>query len=253
MIYDWSPLRKELATCRAEALPLPIWWRDDDAVSDTAALGRLTDLSQTLGLPVHLAVIPALAQPTLTKAIATQPALIPVVHGWAHKNHALSGQKKAEFGHPRDAARGELQTARKTLETMFGERLLAMFVPPWNRMDPSYDALLLTLGYRAVSTFTPRVTVHPVPGLIQINTHLDPINWRGDRGLAPPQDLIAQVVTNLQKRRMGDIDATEPLGYLTHHLVHTPEVWSFSKALISELLDGGAYPADIGSLVSEST
>jgi hypothetical protein len=45
MTTDWTPLRKELAIWRAEGLTLPLWWRDDDAVTATAALDRLVALS----------------------------------------------------------------------------------------------------------------------------------------------------------------------------------------------------------------
>jgi len=41
----------------------------------------------------------------------------------------------------------------------------------------------------------------------------------------------------------------EPLGLLTHHLVHTEEVWEFSRDVLYILLDGGANPADIGALI----
>ena len=99
MKTDWSPLNSELALWRAEQRPLPIWWRDDDAVEPTPALDRLTALANTLGLPVHAAVIPKLAQPSLAKFCADQDQVIPLVHGWQHVSHAPGGHKKAEFGH----------------------------------------------------------------------------------------------------------------------------------------------------------
>ena len=56
MSVDWSPLDAELE--RLEA-PLPVWWRDDDAVAVTPGLDRLAGLAADHGWPLHLAIIPA--------------------------------------------------------------------------------------------------------------------------------------------------------------------------------------------------
>ena len=54
--------------------------------------------------------------------------------------------------------------------------------------------------------------------------------------------LIAQAVHDLEARRTGTQDPTEPYGLLTHHLVHTDAIWNFSRAFVTEMLDGGATP-----------
>ena len=82
----------------------------------------------------------------------------------------------------------------------------------------------------------------PVPGLVQINTHIDPIFWRGTRGLVPPDTLVAQTVSLLRDRRQGRADRDEPLGYLTHHLVHDADIWEFSRQFLTELGNG---PVDL--------
>ena len=252
MRVDWAPLRRELSRWRADARALPLWWRDDDAVSHTPALERLAGLSAKSGLPVHLAVIPERADQSLSAFVLNQSQLLPVVHGWAHANHAPKGQKKAEFGQPRTAARNELSQAIDRLREMFGPRLVPMFVPPWNRFDPSYAQLLSPLGYRVLSTYGPRPDTLAAPGLEQVNTHIDPIDWKGTRGLLDPQILVERIVSTLRQRRSGEADADEPLGYLTHHLVHDDAVWTFSSQLISELLDGGASCADATAIVTEN-
>jgi hypothetical protein len=67
--------------------------------------------------------------------------------------------------------------------------------------------------------------------------------------LADPDTLIAGLTRILQTRRSGETDRTEPLGLLTHHLVHSEEVWDFSRDVLRVLLDGGAIPSDIGALL----
>ncbi len=249
MKIDWGPLTRELSLCRQSGLSLPLWWRDDDAVADTPALARLSALSSEVGLPVYVAVIPGLVQPTLAPLIAQQHNLIPIIHGWRHISHAPTGAKNAEFGHPRTGAEVELSQAYMKMRVEFGTALVPLFVPPWNRIARELLPSLAAAGFQGLSTYGPRKTVHATQGVVQVNTHVDPIFWRGDRGLVDPETLIADLVTTLQERRMEQADRDEPLGLLTHHLVHTEGVWAFTRDVIAVLLDGGAAPADIGALL----
>ncbi|MEP3917068.1 polysaccharide deacetylase family protein [Ascidiaceihabitans sp.] len=242
-MIDWAPLRSALARCRQSKTPLPVWWRDDDAIAPTPQLDQLHTLSVRLDVPVHLAVIPAHVKDTLAEYMVSRPNLRPMVHGWAHQNHAEAGMKKSEFPHNDAACQSRASEGFKTLTNVFGSDLLPVFVPPWNRMDTGLSQHLKAAGYHAVSAFGPR---KPQSGILHINTHIDPIFWRGTRGLVPPEQLIAQTVERIETRRNGTEDAAEPLGYLTHHLVHDPDIWAFSYAFLSELLDGGATPAHLG-------
>ena len=246
---DWSPLRKMLATLRGDNHRLGIWWRDDDAVAPTRALDRLTGLSDRLGIAVHIAVVPATAGPELAAFTRKQSNLVAVVHGWRHQNNAPEGQKKSEFGTPRHNGFQELEQAQSRMRALFGTSYLPMFVPPWNRLDPSFLPALKSAGYNGLSTFTPRRARTAAPGMCQINTHIDPVNWRGDRGLKDPDALIAETVGLLRARHEGKQDASEPLGYLSHHLVHTPQVWDFSERYLTELLEGGAVARPIAPLL----
>ena len=244
MRLDWRPLDRELERWQAAGRVLDLWWRDDDATAPTEALGRLAALSERLGLPVHLAVIPARAEPALARAVAAQPQLVPMVHGWAHASHAPPGEKKAEFGAHRPLPRmqAEAGAGLARLADLFGPALRPVFVPPWNRIAPEMTATLPGLGYRALSTFTPRRAPAAAPGLAAINTHLDPIAWKTTRSLADPQALIAQTARQLADRRSGRADPGEPYGLLTHHLVHDAAIWQFVETLLARLLAGPARP-----------
>ena len=243
---DWNPLDRELENWQAQGLTLPLWWRDDDAIAPTPQLDQLQALSEDLGLPVHLAVIPRGATATLARRIPGS-TLIPVVHGWAHENHARPGQKKAEFGdhRPLSETLRDAENGLSRLQDLFDAALVPMFVPPWNRIAPGLASGLAALGYTSLSTFTPRKTPLAAPGLEQINTHLDPIDWKGTRSLVPPDRLIAQATRDLQLRRTGETDADEPYGILTHHLVHDPAIWGFTKDLLTRLLAGPARAASL--------
>ncbi|MEM7318252.1 MAG: polysaccharide deacetylase family protein [Pseudomonadota bacterium] len=240
MSVNWAPLTEELNVWRREKRKIPIWWRDDDAVDVTLQLDRLRTLARRLGIPIHLAIIPAGATETLAKTVGSLPELIPVVHGWAHKNHSPGDQKKAEFGSHRPDTNLAKDTARslRRLGELFGADLHPCFVPPWNRICDTAVANLAEQGYRALSTYGPRKSVFPAPGLEQINTHIDPIDWRNTRSLVDQDKLIEQLVRTLADRRLGQADHREPLGLLTHHLVHDEPIWDFTQAVLSRLLDG---------------
>lgn len=244
MTVNWAPLEQELHIWQQQGITLPLWWRDDDAIEPTAQLDRLTALSNTIGLPVHLAIIPRDATPALASHVSAAPHLIPVVHGWAHQNHAPPGEKKAEFGdhRPLEQALGDAHRGLGTLQDLFGDACTPMFVPPWNRISNDLVQGLGKLGYSSLSTFKPRSNAMAATGLVQINTHLDPIQWKGTRSLVPPQLLLDQVTRQLNDRRNGLADTAEPYGILTHHLVHDTAIWEFTETLISRLLAGPAVP-----------
>lgn len=232
---DWSALEEALVRAAGGGRRPALWWRDDDAVGHTAALDRLLALAQGFGIPVGLAVIPAGIEPSLAERLAQEPLASALVHGFAHLNHAPEAEKKAEFGPhrptdvlARDAAAG-LQAARDAL----GDKLLPVFVPPWNRAAPALLARLPGLGYSGVSTFGDRPEHASAPDLTQVNAHIDPIDWRGTRSLADPGALIAAMARAIAART-GARDP-EPIGLLTHHRVHDEKVWSFCATLLERL------------------
>lgn len=241
MTVDWTPLTHALAACRRDSVAVPFWWRDDDAIAPTAALDQLGILSNETGMPLHLAVIPAHVEAALPQAVEAH-GMIPVVHGWAHVDHSTRGEKKNEFNTVRPSLKDEAQQGLQAMQAAFGAQTRPMFVPPWNRIHPNVVRELTSIGFTTLSTFGPRSAAYPHPGLTQINTHIDPIWWKETRDLVDPDHLIAQAAQHLEARRTGAQDAQEPFGLLTHHLVHTPAIWSFTAAFVHEMMSGGAIP-----------
>lgn len=241
---DLSGLRAAMAACREAGCLPALWLRDDDAVEPTPALDRLLRFSQTTGLATHLAVIPADATKALGAYVASNSEFIPVVHGLAHQNHAPVSEKKAEFGPHRSLQErlADAQTGLDKLRKLFGNRLCPAFVPPWNRMADDMASGLATARFTMISTYGPRSVTNPAVGMVQINTHIDPIDWRGTRGLADPDLILARLSATLIARAQGETDGTEPLGLLTHHLVQNAAIWDFCEWLVGTLLDGGATP-----------
>ncbi|MBD2748123.1 glycosyl transferase family 28 [Microvirga sp. BT688] len=209
---DWSPLNAALERARDQGLRVRFWWRDDDAVADTPALDRLLTLAGRYGAGIGLAVIPRDLQASLASRLMDESSAFALVHGWSHDNHAPAGAKKAEFGAHRpvetivkEAQRG-LQVARGQL----GERLLPVFVPPWNRISGELIPHLPRLGFTGLSTFADRGVASPAPGLLQINTHVDPIDWHDTRSAVEPRQIIAAMTGAIERRIVGDATGISP-------------------------------------------
>ena len=231
----WIDLDAELDTWASSGEVATFWWRDDDAVDVTGALDRLLSVSAANDAAVSIAVIPADATPTLLKNAVWPVGTSLLQHGLSHRNHAPDGEKKAEFGNHRDLDQmnRDIQAGRNILDGV--SRFFAAFVPPWNRISPAVSDSLSSHGFRGVSTHGPRRQRYQIGDLVQSNTHVDPIDWRGNRGYIGDDAALNQVVAHLNARRTGSVDAGEPTGLLTHHLVHDAGCWSFVEKLTAAI------------------
>lgn len=207
------------------------WWRDDDAIQPSAALDRLL----ALAVPLALAVIPAHATVELAHRLAGVGRVTVLQHGIAHDNHAVPPAKKAELGTSRPAVSlaGALAEGRRKLEALFGVGFLPVLVPPWNRIADDLVPLLPQAGFIGLSTAGPRRET--MPGLRQVNSDLDPVDWRGTRRCRPAADLVAETARHLAARRIGQ-DAT-PVGLLTHHLLDDAGTERFATGLARLIAD----------------
>ena len=232
---DWSPLDAALDRAGDRQCPVRFWWRDDDAVAATPQLDRLLDLAGRFDAGLALAVIPQTLEASLAERMAGEDRIFALVHGWSHANHAPAGEKKAEFGahRPLEAMTGEAEQGLQRAGELLGPKLLRVFVPPWNRISPGLLSRLPPSGFAALSTFGDRSAASPVEGLIQINTHIDPIDWHGTRSLVDPEKLVAAIAGAVERRAAGQADPGEPIGFLTHHLVHDEVIWSLCERLIA--------------------
>ena len=224
---EWHALAAEIALWRKDGLHPLVWLRDDDAIDVTPSLERLL----ALPVPKALAVIPRDARPELKHRLAREQDTAVLIHGWSHENHAGPKQKKAELGDglPLEVALGELSTARRRLEDWPG--FLPVLVPPWNRIRAELVRELPGTGIRALSTYHERPAHHAAPGVLQVNTHVDPIDWHGTRGFIGDAMTLGALREHLQRKRLGLADPLEPTGILTHHLVMDGPSWDFLERL----------------------
>ncbi len=233
----FADLAAELARWRAAGRPVPVWWRDDDAVAPTPALDRLANLSRRHAVPMALAVIPAQVAPVLAEAVGQNRHWTVLQHGWAHANHRPAGQKRAELAQAqgREAILDCLGQGYIKLLELFGNMFFPVLVPPWNRADAAVMEGLVARGVWRFSGF--RGGLPAVPGSLSVDTHLDPVDWRRDRRFLGTEPVLRHLTTLLQARRTGQSAADGPIGVLSHHLAHDDATWAFLDSLISVFQD----------------
>jgi hypothetical protein len=226
---SWQALADEAARWQDAGHTADLWWRDDDAADDTPSLRRLVALQADTCTPLALAVVPALATPALADQLAGHQGIDLLQHGYAHVNHAPTSEKKMELGPHRPAmvVLGELGTGWLAMERMFSTRALPVLVPPWNRIAPALVPTLAEVGFRGLSGFGVR-RARGLPGLLEINTHIDLLDWRGNRGFVGEAAALGALVTALVRARTV---ANEPIGILGHHLAMDAEAWDFLRSM----------------------
>lgn len=230
----WTDLSDEAARWSQAGCAADLWWRDDDAADVGPALECLLAIHRDSGVPLALAVVPAKATEALSDRLAGEPGVDLLQHGYAHVNHASVGAKKVELGTERPAmlVLGELGTGRMALERLFGSRPLPVMVPPWNRIAPVLVPTLPEIGFTGLSTFGARRRTYPVRGLLEVNTHVDLIDWKGGGGFVGEAAALGALVSALAQARISG----EPVGVLSHHLAMDGGAWDFLRSMWQKAL-----------------
>jgi hypothetical protein len=228
-VPGWTDLESELDAWHASGTRATFWWRDDDATRPGPQLEHLFSVAGKA--PLALAVIPLEASDELAARVRNRDGVTVLQHGYAHTNHALTNEKKSEFGDNRPLATmmAEIEAGRNRLAALFGDRFVPVFVPPWNRVSAAIAGRLIGHGFRGLSTYGPR---RRATARCTVNCHADLIDWRGSRGFVGEGEILAQIIDHLSARRRKTVDATEPTGLLTHHRDHDPACWQFIETFV---------------------
>lgn len=231
MSAHWLALEQEVAQWRDLGRPVDLWWRDDDACTPSTELARLLGLARETGVPLALAVIPMGARAEAFHGMAQHVEVLQ--HGADHLNRGGTQGKKTEFSlsEPAEEAIQRLLEGRWHLKQLFGERALAVLAPPWNRFAQDRVGDLVRAGFTGLSTFQPRQAREPAPGLLQINTHVDIIDWHAGRAFVGETRALDMMTAQLRACRLGQCDAGEPMGLLTHHELHDRAACDFLRRL----------------------
>jgi len=205
------------------------WWRDDDAVKPTPALDRMLELANRHAVDLALAVIPKEATQALAERLANEPHAVVLQHGWQHRNFQRKdlGEKAAELGSRRDPDElmALLAEGKTRLEGLFGAKFVPAMVPPWNRISPEICRRLPGIGLSGLSTFT----WFNFPHDGQVQSHVDILKWKKQVRFIGWESARLRFDLQLTRRRnTGD----EPVGLLTHHLVHDAGCFEFLEIFL---------------------
>lgn len=229
--HTWTLLEHELSQAAVE-----FWWRDDDAAKRTPTLDDFLVRAEARRLPVALAVIPGKLDPDLVPMISRSDLWAVVQHGYLHLDRSARGQKcELSDDYSRDLLGQELLQGRRALLEAFGEKALAVVAPPWNRIGREVRQALPELGFRGLSVFGPRDSEFCEPGLVEINTHVDLIDWLGGRVFCGETEALTQIISHLQAKRLGLADPAEATGILSHHERLCAKAWSFIDRLLATI------------------
>lgn len=223
-----GPLEQALA-----ARPdLTVWWRDDDIayirpwhpwlrVQARTRLKFVCDLLAPSGIPALLAVEPwqFLEKAAPLRDIIMESPLPLALHGIRHKNRARDGKSEFPPEYAGKAQCREILAFFRRFRQVFGERLLPVFVPPFNSIAPSLVRLLMENGL-AVSTS------NVSPG-IAWNTDYDFVDWERRR-LLPREKIVADLA---RLCRTG----SPFIGINSHHKLIAPEDRQFVGSLLAVL------------------
>ncbi len=248
----WAEVRHELDLWADLDQTAKFWVRDDDAFEMSGQLARLDALAGRHGISVGLAIVPGKLDPGLVNYLNSGTRNFrPMCHGWKHINYGPPN-RPAEFGRDRPLSRQieDAAAARQVFRQNFsGSR--PIFVPPFNRISHSLIRALPTLGFAALSTipsslertlirlaarlaWSPVASLDALSSFPRIDVHIDVIDW-ASRTAFDAKKIADTLVQQLRGRRRAGFGAAQPIGLLTHHLVHDEAIWRACDELLDVL------------------
>ena len=216
-MFGWRSLRTELGRWREAGQRPRLCWRDDDARTATRRLHRLIVQAARAELPLCLAVIPDGLDPDLSVAVQPYEQIAVLQHGLRHVDDTGA---PSEFRPDEPAAQVAARLTQGWSALEHFPRRLPVYVPPWNALSPNVEAALPLSGHQAVSAWGGLSR----PG--RVDVHLDLMRWRGGARFAGSERVLHRLAGLLRSRRRASL-WEEPIGLLTHHLVHDEAAWRF--------------------------
>lgn len=229
--WEWRAQLAAALKCDPGNHPPNLFFRADDIGAGGRAFEALCQLFRHHNIPLALAVVPA----WLTDIRADQLfAAAPLEerlwgwhqHGWRHVNSQLTGEK-SEFGEQRPAEKQwrDICLGLEKMTEIFGERLVPVFTPPWNRLPIATLRILQELNFKAVSITKPfPSTIIPGIGLKNLRIQLDLHTRKAKDGSTDFLNLLNEL-SNLATKK-------EPFGIMLHHQRMTLFAFEFLNELL---------------------
>jgi hypothetical protein len=209
-----------------------LFFRADDVAVPGRQFSRMMDLFSTYGVPLSLAVVPAMLTRKRWQYLKGFEKKNPSrwcwhQHGWRHVNHETEG-KKQEFGGARTISeiQRDLVGGKNRLEQLMGDRFYPVFTPPWNRCSNGTLKLLKELGYAAVSRSRGSKTPS-LRGLPDYSVNVDLHTRKEKSPAAGWENLFAELYQAL---------ASNFCGIMIHHQMMNAAAFEFIEILLKTLV-----------------
>ena len=209
-----------------------LFFRADDVAVPGKQFSRMMDLFSTYGVPLSLAVVPAMLTRRRGQYLKGFEKKTPSgwcwhQHGWRHVNHETEG-KKQEFGGGRviSEIKRDLVRGKNRLEQLMGDRFYPVFTPPWNRCSSATLKLLQELGYAAVSRSRGSKTPSP-PGLPDYYVNVD-LHTRKEKSPAAGWEKLFE--------ELQQAIASSYCGIMIHHQMMNAAAFDFIEILLKTLV-----------------
>jgi len=221
----WTRLAAELQRWRRAGHSPLLWWRDDDAFEPSMQLRRLVEYANRAGVPLSLSVIPALLNPELCAWVNRYPFVSVLQHGTDHSD-AGGGDGPTQFD-PADPPHSVAKRLANGWSALSGfNRRLPIYVPPWHALTPNVTAAATMVGRGLVSAWGAPAERD------RVDVHVDLMRWRGSPRFAGNRRVLGALRRALRERRLEG-RWHDPIGLLTHHMVHDDAAWRFLASLLS--------------------
>jgi hypothetical protein len=136
-----------------------IFIRDDDVWTPDHQFREILCLLKEKVIPVVYGVIPYRLEETMVNVLCAEkkraPSLLDIVqHGFDHKDHALKGERKYEFGPSRSYEQQyeDICAGLRIMQEKFGDLMTPGFIPPYHGLDENTLKVLKELKVPLISS-----------------------------------------------------------------------------------------------------
>ena len=218
-----------------------LWLRDDDFITDSPNF-ELIIRSTEYTFPMVFGVVPfrmKLSDKEINSYKKLNGNVYFCVHGYSHMNRSESqplSEYPCKLSH--DQVKKELEYGYKRVKSVFNERFLPIFIPPWNNMCDDFIPELVSTGFKAISSdenVEMNITNESC-SLLSIN--VDILNYGKDIWF--PMKTNAEIDNLLAyklKRVLGIGEEEVNIGILSHHTSMIAKDINRYVGLISDISD----------------
>ena len=216
------------------------WFRDDDAGIDNDSLDNLMQYLTNKNINLLIAAIPELSDDKLKLLLAKYDNYIIAQHGYSHTNYSKDELSEYPDTRTKEVIATELTNGDRILSTLFNNKFIKVFVPPWFEIGGKTKKIIKEHDYLAISNYW-KNQINP-NGIIEINSQVDLVDWDKAYTFGGEDFVLKQIISEIE---LGNTC----IGILLHHERIGKETCYFLDKLIDTILKNNGEVVDFKSLL----